>query len=200
VTGADPLAEAVAAARRGQLIVFPTDTVYGIAVRPDDPAATDRLFTAKARPRDLTLPVLVASVTEARGIARFDDRADRLAAACWPGALTLVLPRTRASEGWDLGAGVGSIGVRVPSHPLALALLAATGPLAVTSANRSGGPPTTTCEELVAAFGDDVAVYLCEDEPVGGSASTVVSLLGPALEVLRAGAMDERMLERLSTA
>jgi tRNA threonylcarbamoyl adenosine modification protein (Sua5/YciO/YrdC/YwlC family) len=200
VTGADPLAEAVAAARRGELVVFPTDTVYGIAARPDDPAATDRLFTAKARPRDLTLPVLVASVNEARGIARFDERADRLAAACWPGALTLVLPRTPASEGWDLGAGVGSIGVRVPSHPLALALLAATGPLAVTSANRSGRPPASTCDELVGAFGDDVAVYLCEDEPLAGSASTVVSLLGPTLEVLRTGAMDERTLERLSTA
>jgi tRNA threonylcarbamoyl adenosine modification protein (Sua5/YciO/YrdC/YwlC family) len=200
VTGADPLAEAVAAARRGELIVFPTDTVYGVAARPDDPAATDRLFTAKARPRDLTLPVLVASVTEARGIARFDERADRLAAACWPGALTMVLPRTPSSEGWDLGADAGSIGVRVPSHPLALALLAATGPLAVTSANRSGRPPATTCDELVGAFRDDVAVYLCEDEPLGGSASTVVSLLGPALEVLRAGAMDERTLERLSSA
>jgi tRNA threonylcarbamoyl adenosine modification protein (Sua5/YciO/YrdC/YwlC family) len=199
VTGADPLAEAVAAARRGQLIVFPTDTVYGIAARPDDPAAADRLFTAKARPRDLTLPVLVASVTEARGIARFDQRADRLAAACWPGALTLVLPRMPTSEAWDLGAGAGSIGVRVPSHPLALALLAATGPLAVSSANRSGRPPATTCDELVEAFGDDVAVYLCEDEPLAGSASTVVSLLGPALEVLRAGAMDARTLERLST-
>jgi L-threonylcarbamoyladenylate synthase len=200
VTGADPLAEAVAAARRGRLIVFPTDTVYGIAARPDDPAATVRLFTAKARPRDLTLPVLVASAAEARGLARFDDRADRLAAACWPGALTLVLPRTPASEGWDLGAGVGSIGVRVPSHPLALALLAATGPLAVTSANRSGRPPATTCDELVEAFGDDVAVYLCEDEPLAGSASTVVSLLGPALEVLRSGGIDARTLERLSTA
>lgn len=200
MTGADPVADAVAAARRGRLIVFPTDTVYGIAARPEDPAATDRLFTAKARPRDLTLPVLVASATEARGIARFDGRADRLTAACWPGALTLVLPRTPASEGWDLGAGVGSIGVRVPSHPLALALLAATGPLAVTSANRSGRPPATTCDELVEAFGDDVAVYLCQDEPLLGSASTVVSLLGPALEVLRAGAMDVRTLERLSIA
>jgi tRNA A37 threonylcarbamoyladenosine synthetase subunit TsaC/SUA5/YrdC len=111
-----------------------------------------------------------------------------------------VLPRTPRSERWDLGADVASIGVRVPAHPLALALLAAAGPLAVTSANRSGRPPATTCDELVEAFGDDVAVYLCEDEPRTGSASTVVSLLGPTLEVLRAGAMDERTLERLSTA
>jgi tRNA threonylcarbamoyl adenosine modification protein (Sua5/YciO/YrdC/YwlC family) len=198
VTRADPLADAVAAARRGALIVFPTDTVYGIAARPDDPAATDRLFTAKARPRDLTLPVLVASAAEARALARFDDRADRLAAACWPGGLTLVLPRTARSEPWDLGAGVASIGVRVPSHPLALALLAATGPLAVTSANRSGRPPATTCDELVEAFGDDVAVYLCEDVPLAGAASTVVSLLGPDLQILRAGDFDARTLERLS--
>jgi tRNA threonylcarbamoyl adenosine modification protein (Sua5/YciO/YrdC/YwlC family) len=200
VTPGDPLADAVAAARRVALIVFPTDTVYGIAARPDDHAATDRLFTAKARPRDLTLPVLVASAAEARTVARFDDRADRLAAACWPGALTLVLPRTARSQPWDLGAGVGSIGVRVPSHPLALALLAATGPLAVTSANRSGRPPATTCDELAEAFGDDVAVYLCEDAPRVGAASTVVSLLEPQLQVLRAGDIDERTLERLSGA
>jgi L-threonylcarbamoyladenylate synthase len=200
VRSADPLAEAVAAARRGALVVFPTDTVYGVGTRPDDPAATRLLFTAKARPRDLTLPVLAASAAEARAIARFDERADRLAAACWPGALTLVLPRTPRSERWDLGADAASIGVRVPAHPLALALLAAAGPLAVTSANRSGRPPATTCDELVEALGDDVAVYLCEDEPRTGSASTVVSLLGATLEVLRAGAMDERTLERLSTA
>ena len=198
MTGATPIAEAVAAAARGALVVFPTDTVYGIAARPDLAAATARLFEAKARPRDLTLPVLVASAAEARLVARFDARADRLAAACWPGGLTLVLPRTPRSEGWDLGGADGSIGVRMPAHPLALAVLAEAGPLAVTSANRSGRPPATTCDELVAAFGDDVEVYLCQDEPLAGAPSTVVSLLGPALEVLRAGDLDPAALERLS--
>lgn len=198
MTGVTPIAEAVAAAREGGLIVFPTDTVYGIAARADRPAATARLFDAKSRPRDLTLPVLAATVAEARQVARFDARADRLAAACWPGGLTLVLPRTPRSQDWDLGGDPASIGVRMPAHPLALAVLAETGPLATTSANRSGASPATTCDELVAAFGTDVEVYLCQDEPLTAAASTVVSLLGPALEVVRVGDLDPATIERLS--
>lgn len=149
----DPIADAVAAVRSGRLIVFPTDTVYGIGTMPQDAAAITRLFEAKDRPRDLTLPVLTASLDAARALARFDDRAERLAAALWPGALTLVLPRTDAIGGWDLGGDGRTIGVRVPSHPLALAVLAAAGPLATTSANRSGDPPAESCDELHATFG-----------------------------------------------
>ena len=165
----DPIADAVAAVRSGRLIVFPTDTVYGIGTVPYDPTATARLFDAKHRPRDLTLPVLTPTLEAAREVARFDDRAERLAAALWPGALTMVLPRTDASTGWDLGGDGDTIGVRVPSHPLALAVLAAAGPLATTSANRSGEPPAVTCDELHAAFGDAVAVYLCQEQPTVGS-------------------------------
>jgi len=193
----DPIADAVAAARRGELIVFPTDTVYGIATRPDDPAATHRLFEAKRRPLDLTLPVLVGNAGHAREIARFDDRAERLAQALWPGGLTLVLGRTPSSQGWDLGGDPDSIGVRAPSHPLASAVLAG-GALATTSANRSGEPPAATCEELVAVFGGDVEVYLCQDEPLAGAPSAVVSLLGDRLEILRAGDLDPALIERLS--
>ena len=193
----DPVEDAVAAARRGELIVFPTDTVYGIATRPDDPAATARLFDAKHRPRDLTLPVLVGNTTQGRAIARFDDRAERLAQALWPGPLTIVLPRSPASDGWDLGGDPASIGVRVPNHPLALAVLAG-GALATTSANRSGDPPAATCAELVAAFSGDVEVFLCEDEPRQGAASAVVSLLGDRLEILRPGDLDPAVIARLS--
>ena len=193
----DPVAEAATAARRGELIVFPTDTVYGIASRPDDPRATGRLFDAKRRPRDLTLPVLVGNAGQAREIARFDDRAARLAQALWPGALTLVLPRTPSSEAWDLGGDQASIGVRVPDHPLALAVLAG-GALATTSANRSGEQPATTCAELVAAFGGDVEVYLCQDDPLEGAPSAVVSLLGERLEIVRPGALDPDVIVRLS--
>ena len=193
----DPVAEAATAARRGELIVFPTDTVYGLASRPDDPRATGRLFDAKRRPRDLTLPVLVGNAGQAREIARFDDRAARLAQALWPGALTLVLPRTPSSEAWDLGGDQASIGVRVPDHPLALAVLAG-GALATTSANRSGEQPATTCAELVAAFGGDVEVYLCQDDPLEGAPSAVVSLLGERLEIVRPGALDPDVIARLS--
>lgn len=197
MTGPGPVAEAVAAARRGHLIVFPTDTVYGIGARPDDPAATDRLFACKRRPTGLTLPVLVGSLVEAQAIARFDERADRLALGCWPGALTMVLPRTARSLDWELGDDRGSIGVRVPDHPLARALLEG-GPLATSSANRSGEPPAATCDELIEVFGDAVEVYLCQDEPLAGASSTVVSLLGPRLEFLRGGDVDPALIERLS--
>jgi L-threonylcarbamoyladenylate synthase len=193
----DPVVDAIAAARRGDLIVFPTDTVYGIAARPDDATATDRLFDAKRRPRDLTLPVLVSNAGQAREIARFDDRAARLAQGFWPGALTLVLPRTPASEGWDLGGDRASIGVRVPDHPLALAVLAG-GALATTSANRSGEAPASTCAELLEAFGGDVEVYLCQDDPLVGEPSAVVSLLSDPPEILRGGNLDPAEIARLS--
>lgn len=193
-----PLGEAATAARRGDLIVFPTDTVYGVGTRPDDPAATAKVFEAKRRPRDLELPVLVATVSEARAVAAFDERAERLAAALWPGPLTLVLPRGADASGWDLGGDPATVGVRAPHHPVALALLADTGPLAVTSANLSGRPPAETCDELQALFGDDVAVYLCQEGPLAGVSSTVVDLAhGPAM-ILREGSLvRERLVECL---
>ena len=192
----DPVAEAADATRAGRLIVLPTDTVYGLGTRPDDPVATARLFEAKARPHGLELPILAATAAEARTLARFDARADRLAGACWPGALTVVLPRTEASGGWELGGDPATVGVRVPHHPLALAVLAATGPLAVTSANRSGAPPARTCDELQAAFGDAVEVYLCQDEPLEGLASSVVDLAHGPARLLRAGSVASEVIER----
>jgi len=185
-----PVEEAARAALGGELIVLPTDTVYGIGTRPDDPAATARLFAAKGRPRDLELPVLVPNAAAAREIAAFDERAERLALASWPGPLTIVLPRTKRSQAWELGGDPATIGVRVPRHPLALAVLSRTGPLAVTSANRSGEPTPETCEGVVEVFGDLVAVYLCAEEPLAGPPSTVVDLAHGEPRVLRAGALD----------
>lgn len=196
----DPIAYAVAAAIAGELVVMPTDTVYGIGTRPDQGAATARLFEAKGRPRDLELPVLVASRAAAEEIAVFDDRARALAGRFWPGPLSLVLPRTDRSRGWDLGEDAGTIAVRMPHHPLALAILARTGPLAVTSANRTGQPTPATCEGLRAVFGDDVEVYLCEEAPLEGTASTVVALTGGDLRIVRSGEVSEEDLrEALST-
>lgn len=194
----DPIDEAAEAVRRGSLVVMPTDTVYGIGTRPDDPEAIGALFEAKGRPYHLTLPVLVAGAQEARSVALLDERAERLASALWPGAVTLVLPRTPHSAAWDLGEAATTIAVRVPSHPLTLALLARTGPMAVTSANRSGEPPARTCDELTAAFGDLVAVYLCrDDEPLEGTASTVVDLTGSQARLIRRGACAPAVIDGL---
>jgi L-threonylcarbamoyladenylate synthase len=193
----DPIADAVAAVRGGQLIVFPTDTVYGIGAVAHDPAATARLFDAKRRPRDLTLPVLTPTLEVATTLARFDDRAERLALALWPGPLTLVLRRSPVSAIWDLGGETETIGLRVPSHPLALAILSASGPVATSSANRSGEPPANTCEELHAVFGDLVAVYLCQDEPLAGAASTIVDLAHGDARILRDGGRDALEIAQL---
>lgn len=187
----DPIEEAALAALGGELVVLPTDTVYGIGTRPDDPEATDRLFDAKGRPRDLELPVLVAGVTSAREIAELDERAEALAARFWAGPLTLVVPRTEASRGWDLGGDPATVGVRMPHHSLALAVLARTGPLAVTSANRSGEPTPASCDEVFRAFGAAAAVYLCDHAPLAGVASTVVDLAHGTPRILRVGAVTE---------
>lgn len=187
----DPIEDAAAAALAGDLIVMPTDTVYGIGTRPDDPAATARLFEAKGRPRHLELPVLVPSAAAARDVAAFDERAEVLIGRLWPGPLTLVLPRTDASRPWELGGDPATIGLRMPHHPLALAVLSRTGPLAVSSANRSGGPTPEECDGLERTFGDVVAVYLCQDEPLAGRPSTVLDLSHGEPRILRAGALVE---------
>jgi tRNA threonylcarbamoyl adenosine modification protein (Sua5/YciO/YrdC/YwlC family) len=192
-----PLGDAAAAAMRGELIVFPTDTVYGLGTRPDDPAATARVFDVKHRSRDLELPVLVPTVTAARSVAVFDARAERLVAAGWPGPLTVVLPRGADAAGWDLGGDPSTVGVRAPHHPLALAILAETGPLAVTSANRSGHPPVETCDELRSLFGEDVAVYLCQGDRLEGVASTVVDLAHGPASILREGALSREAIAEL---
>ena len=191
------MTEAADAALAGRLIVLPTDTVYGIGTRPDHAAATARLFRAKGRARDVPLPVLAPSTAAARAISSFDDRAERLAARVWPGAVTFVLRRTVRSERWDLGEEGSTIGIRVPAHPLALAVLARSGPLAVTSANRSGEPTPRGCDELRRTFGDAVSVYLCATEELPAVPSTVVDLTAAEPRILREGILDAAELERL---
>ena len=176
---------AIRALDAGEAIVLPTDTVYGLGSRPEHAA---RLFEIKGRPRDLTLPVLVATVEDAREVAVLDGRAETLAASFWPGALTMVLGRATRSAGWDLGIHEATVGVRVPAERVARTLLEPTGPLAVTSANHSGEPTPDTCEGVRGMLGDDVAVYLCTGTAPGGTPSTVVDLSGEP-RVIRAGAI-----------
>jgi L-threonylcarbamoyladenylate synthase len=189
-------AEAVAA---GGLVILPTETVYGIACRPDHPGAIARLFEAKRRPRDLRLPVLVVGAAAAWEVARPNPLAEALARLYWPGPLTMVLPRTARSRPWELGAAdvasdsPRSIAVRVPNHAVALAILARTGPLATTSANLTATPPLDDPVNLIRTFGD--AVSLCVVMAPGtsglaGRPSTVLDLTGEAVRVLRAGALD----------
>lgn len=189
--GVEAAAEALA---RGELVVVPTETVYGLAARPDLPEAAARVFEAKRRPRGLSLPVLAADATTAWTIARRTPIADALAAAFWPGPLTLVLPRADAARSWQLGEDAGSVAVRVPDHRLSQALLRRAGPLATTSANPSGAEPLATAGDLVEAFAGHATVFLVlapGASPPLGRASTVVDVRGDEVVVLRRGALDE---------
>ncbi|TMK85607.1 MAG: threonylcarbamoyl-AMP synthase [Actinobacteria bacterium] len=199
VDPADPgsLTAAVEAAARaleqGNLVVFPTETVYGIACRPDDAAATARAFEAKRRPSGLNLPVLANSAESAWEVARPDRRARRLAEAFWPGPVTLILPRTERSRGWELGRRKESIAVRVPAHHLSSSILERAGPLATTSANLSGRPPLDRKEDLIAAFGEAVAVYIvlaAGATPPGGAPSTIVDLTEREMRMVRPGPVE----------
>ena len=199
--GVEAAAAAAHALRAGHLVVFPTDTVYGIACRPDEPSATSRLFQAKRRPAGLNLPVLAPSTGEALDLIQANDAARRLAGAFWPGALTLVLPRAERPMGWYLGDETRTIGVRVPNHPLSLALLEQAGPLAATSANISGSAPSPNPTALPDAFGETVAVYVLispGSQHRTGSSSTVVELAGDELRVLREGPIDAGEIARVA--
>jgi L-threonylcarbamoyladenylate synthase len=189
VADPDRVEQAARAALAGTLVVIPTDTVYGIGTRPDDAAATARLFEAKRRPPHLELPVLVASPDAAEAIGALDDRARALVRTFWPGALTVVVSRTESSAAWSLGGDPETIGLRMPDHATALALLDRTGPLAVTSANISGRPTPATCDELRALFGSAVEVYLCDEGVAAGVASTVVEVSAADVRILRQGAI-----------
>jgi tRNA threonylcarbamoyl adenosine modification protein (Sua5/YciO/YrdC/YwlC family) len=172
----------------GRPIVLPTDTVYGIAALPANPDGVAAVFAAKGRPDDKPLPVLGASVKDLEAVAELDASARVLAGAFWPGPLTLVVPRADNLE-WHLGSGASTIAIRIPRCDIALRVLEQSGPLAVTSANRSGHSPATTAAEARAALGDAVNVYL-DGGRRAGVISTVVSLIsGP--RVLRTGAIVE---------
>lgn len=189
-TAEQAIRSAAAAIRSRRLVVFPTETVYGLSARPDDEGSTRRLFEAKRRPQGLSLPVLAASADQGFALALPTEAARSVAGRFWPGPITLVLPRTDQSRPWYLGAHTDSIAVRVPDHPVSLALLEETGPLATTSANISGSAPLLDRADLLEAFGDAVAVYLVlppGKRPPGHRASTVLDMTGPDPRVVREG-------------
>jgi L-threonylcarbamoyladenylate synthase len=176
----------IAALKRGELVVIPTDTVYGVAALPSIDGAAQRLIWVKGRPSDKAIPILGNTLADLEQIASFDARARSIAERFWPGALTLVLPRAKGFD-TDLGGSDGeTVAVRVPDHDVSRDLLGRTGPLAVTSANRSGEPAATSIEEARAALGDRVTVYL-DGGTAGGSGSTVVSLISEEPVCLREG-------------
>jgi tRNA threonylcarbamoyl adenosine modification protein (Sua5/YciO/YrdC/YwlC family) len=185
------IAEAEAALRRGELVVLPTDTVYGIAAEAFDPVAVDALLKAMGRGRDMPPPVLVGTVRAAMALVMdLADTGKDLIDEFWPGGLTLVC-RSSPTLVWDLGETKGTVAVRMPLHHVALDLLKKTGPLAVSSAKSVAGTSMpTTATEAEAQLGDAVAVYLDAGPCPGDVPSTIVDLTGSVPRLLRPGVIS----------
>ncbi len=191
------LREAAYAVRRGQLVVLPTDTVYGVGADAFTPSAVAALLAAKGRGRDMPVPVLVGSMQVLDALVdQLPDVGRALVDALWPGALTIVARHTPALA-WDLGDAKGTVAVRMPADALAIDLLNETGPMAVSSANRSGLPPATTCANARSQLGEAVAVYLDGGPTSSAVPSTIVDLTGDAPTVRRLGAISEERLREI---
>jgi tRNA threonylcarbamoyl adenosine modification protein (Sua5/YciO/YrdC/YwlC family) len=183
------IANAALAVQRGQLVVFPTDTVYGIGADAFDPASVRRLLAAKGRGRDMPPPVLVSAATTLDALAvGVPSYARALIAELWPGPLTIVC-RQQPSLQWDLGDTRGTVAVRMPDHEVALELLARTGPLAVSSANLTGKDAATDADRAEAMLGDSVEVIIDGGPTSGNVPSTIVDCTGDTGRVLRAGVL-----------
>lgn len=189
------ISAAAAALQRGELVVVPTDTVYGVAADAFQPSATRRVFVAKRRARSVPLPVLVRSPKQLLGLTpRVPEEADRLMAAYWPGPVTIVVAADDNLR-WDLGLNQGTVAVRMPFDDVTLDLIRAVGPIACTSANLHGHPPATTVPEAQGQLGAEVRVYLDDGPRRTTQASAVVDLTRGEPHVLRSGAIpDEELL------
>jgi L-threonylcarbamoyladenylate synthase len=194
-------AEAVAVLRRGGIVAFPTDTVYGIAADLAIPGSVERLFAAKRRPPDRGIVLLLAETAQASAIGVLGPAERALAEAFWPGGLTLVVrqrPGTRLPP--VLTGGATSIGLRVPDHAAPRALAMALGPLPTTSANRSGEPDARTASEVLAVLGDAVELVLDGGEVSGGGPSTVVDVSTGHPRIARHGAVPEERIRQVLAA
>jgi tRNA threonylcarbamoyl adenosine modification protein (Sua5/YciO/YrdC/YwlC family) len=191
------LREAAAAIRRGEIVVLPTDTLYGVGADAFSPEAVGALLAAKGRGRNMPSPVLVGSPTTLHGLVTdFSEQAWELVDAFWPGGLTLVA-KHQPSLRWDLGETRGTVAVRMPLHPVAIELLTVTGPLAVSSANRTGGPSPATCDEALEQLGDAISVYLDGGRADHATASSIVDVTGKVPVLLRAGAISAEQLREV---
>jgi tRNA threonylcarbamoyl adenosine modification protein (Sua5/YciO/YrdC/YwlC family) len=195
---AEGLKAATEAVLRGELVVLPTDTVYGIGADAFSPAAVATLLAAKGRGRDMPPPVLVGTIRAASALVEdLGPYGQQLIDEFWPGGLTIVCRASRTLS-WDLGDTKGTVAVRMPQDEVTLDLLRETGPMAVSSANLTGSPAATTAAQARDQLGDSVAVYLDGGASAGGQASTIVDLTGEAPRLLRQGAISMGRLREIA--
>ena len=179
---------------RGSSVVFPTDTVYGVAALAEDVAAVETLFAAKGRDTSVALPVMVAEMEQVTAVAHLLPGFEALATAFWPGPLTIILPKTAALPDIVTGGG-DTVGLRVPNHELVLALLrTCASPLAVTSANRSGQPPAQSAAAALDQLGGRAHIILDGGLAPGGQPSTVLDLTTDPPMVRRSGPISPAAL------
>ncbi|MHB9859029.1 L-threonylcarbamoyladenylate synthase [Streptomyces sp. YIM S03343] len=191
------LREAASAVRRGELVVLPTDTVYGIGADAFSSEAVADLLEAKGRGRNMPTPVLIGSPNTLHGLVTdFSELAWELVDAFWPGALTLVA-RHQPSLQWDLGDSRGTVAVRMPLHPVAIELLTEVGPMAVSSANLTGHPAPESCDAAREMLGDSVSVYLDGGPTPGNVPSSIVDVTAEVPVLLRAGAIGAEELRKV---
>ena len=194
-------AAAIEVLRAGGIVALPTDTVYGIAVALATPGGIERLFHVKQRPPEKAIALLLADADQAGELGLVSPAAAALAAALWPGPLTLVLPARPDAQLPDaLGAGARTVGVRLPDHPAPRALAAAVGPLPTTSANLSGRPDPLDAATVVAELGGAVDLVLDGGRTPGSRPSTVVDLTVRPAVVRRVGLIDEARIREVLAA
>jgi tRNA threonylcarbamoyl adenosine modification protein (Sua5/YciO/YrdC/YwlC family) len=192
------VAAAVAAVLKGELIVLPTDTVYGIGADAFRPAAVASLLAAKGRTRHMPPPVLVGSARAASALVEdLGPFGQELIDEFWPGGLTLVCRANRSLK-WDLGEAKGTVAVRMPQHPVALEVLAETGPMAVSSANLTGQPAATTADAAREQLGDAAEIYLDGGPCQADTPSTIVDLTGDMPRLLRTGVVSIGRLREIA--
>ncbi|WP_370289960.1 L-threonylcarbamoyladenylate synthase [Nocardioides sp.] len=193
----DAVEAAVMAIQRGDLVVLPTDTVYGIAADAFDKEAVAGLLEAKGRGREMPPPVLVSSTATLDALAtRVPGYARALVEAFWPGPLTVICHQQQSLQ-WDLGDTRGTVAVRMPDHEVAREILERTGPLAVSSANLTGMPAATDADQAEEMLAASVAVVVDAGESPGGEASTIVDCTGDQGRILRRGALSLEQLNEV---
>ena len=186
ITSPDALTTALKHLQKGELVAFPTDTVYGIGTLAFNAAGAEKIYAAKQRPPDKALPILLGDVEDFRKVAiNIPKMAIKLANAFLPGALTLILPKHPDIP--DAVSSLETVGVRIPDHDFTRALLRAAGPMAVTSANRSGEQSPVSAEEVYAQLKDRIPLILNGGRAAGGTSSTVIDCTKEEIVILREG-------------